>query len=88
MKKETDPLVGKFFHTYRGGKIHWQGEVLARVPRTNFYLVQLFEWWLGTPSDQLLVRINSMREWFFVNSANELRERAADVMKKQDLEHT
>lgn len=62
-----DVLVGLWFHSYEignsGEEINWQGKVLGRADRS--YLVQLFSWWTGEPTDQVLVRDGDMRRWKF-----------------------
>jgi hypothetical protein len=62
MKKATlDPLVGKFFHSRNGDKIDWQGNILNRIPGTNHYLLQLFSWEDGLPTDQYSVELKEDR---------------------------
>lgn len=47
-KDPSNPLVGMFFHTLKGGKVHYQGVVLSVDGDTA--LGQLFEWFMGEPS--------------------------------------
>lgn len=59
-----DSLVGKFFHTYRDGVLGRQGEVLSCVA-PGLYLVQTFEWLLGTPNEEQLEPVTNMVGWKF-----------------------
>ena len=87
--KDEDPLVGKFFHSVRHGKLHWQGQILARIPRTNFYLVQLFEWMLGGPSDQRVVRVSLMasefNQWIFYETNGDMLAAGTERLLKNEL---
>jgi hypothetical protein len=87
MKKKTsdDPLVGKFFFTLKDKTLEWQGTVVARVPRTNMYLVLTYEWLMGQPFDQLLVNLEAMMDWRFFDSEFEFRERVSEMLKRQDM---
>lgn len=60
-----DALIGKFFHSLDDeGKIEWQGCVLG--PSSNgCYLVQLFSWLNGDPSNCCLVPFEEMGGWLF-----------------------
>jgi hypothetical protein len=55
-----DPLVAKFFHSFKDDKVEWQGTVLARLADDR-YLVQLFEWVLGYDYAQKIVPLSEMR---------------------------
>ena len=83
MNNKQKGIVGKYFHSYINGVIHWQGYVLSKQgivpalislygPEKDFYLVQLFEWLLGEPSDQVLINFSEMKEWKFYNTREEL----------------
>jgi hypothetical protein len=70
--KTKSPLVGKFFHSLNEqGKIQWQGCILAE-PRTGWYLVQLFEWAMGEPSNQQLIAFKQMHDWLFYDCAEDM----------------
>lgn len=62
-----DPLVGKFFHTYPDGVLEHQGEILARLD-DGTYLVQLYEFLMGTASEQYIERLANMAGWKFYDS--------------------
>ena len=50
-----------------GVTVGWQGTILGRTPE-GFYLVQLYEWFVGMPSDRRLVPAADVRGWRFYGS--------------------
>jgi hypothetical protein len=52
--EELQQLVGKFFLTFKGGKMDWQGKIIGTVK--DAALCQLFSWPDGYPSNQVLLR--------------------------------
>jgi hypothetical protein len=48
------------------------GQITARVGES--YLLQLFEWFLGTETNQTLVPPTEMSHWLFYDSAEEMTE--------------
>lgn len=48
VQKDRHPLVGMFLHTFKDGKIRWQGHILD--VDGDVCLVQLFEWFMGEPT--------------------------------------
>ncbi|MDF0673749.1 MAG: GIY-YIG nuclease family protein [Nitrospira sp.] len=71
---QTDKsLVGKFFHSFKDGKICWQGYIVADQA-DGYYLVQLFEWVLGDPSVQKVIHLGQMADWDFYGSTDEMYE--------------
>jgi hypothetical protein len=63
--REPEKLVGKYFHSAsENNKIEWQGVVIGE-PHSGWYLVQLFEWASGEPTEQRLVPIEKMIGWLF-----------------------
>lgn len=62
--RTINALVGQFFHSYKGDEVEWQGSVLGRVEE-GVYLVQLYEWLTGSPSNRHLVTIQEMKGWKF-----------------------
>jgi hypothetical protein len=71
--KGDKSLEGKFFHSFKNGKIEWQGYVVA-AQADGYYLVQLFEWVLGEPSIQKVVHIGAMSDWEFYSSDDEMND--------------
>ncbi len=80
------PLVGKWFHSFHAdGCVEWQGHILKAVA-PDLYLVQLYEWFVGAPSNQRLVRLEVMETWAFydTNAAmNATYERTLKCRKAQ-----
>ena len=70
-------MKGKWFHTPMKddeGEINgvgWQGNILAE-PSPGVYLVQLFSWLSGAPTDQVLVPFEDMRDWVFYDSNDDM----------------
>jgi len=63
-------LVGRFFHGDCDRQ--WQGRVLAE-PSPGVFLVELFEWVLGDPNGQVLVRLEDMARWVFYDDADAMK---------------
>ena len=53
-------LKGKWFLSFRTGKVFWQGEVLGALS-SDRYLVQLFSWLDGSPTDQVIASLEQMQ---------------------------
>jgi hypothetical protein len=70
---KTDSLIGKFFHNFVCGKISWQGRVTAE-PTPGYFLVQLYDWFSGGPTDMEIITIDQMVGWRFYNNADDWRE--------------
>ncbi len=65
-------LVGHYFHSLdEADQVQWQGVVLAQ-PRRGWYLVQLFEWFMGEPSVRKLIPFEQMTKWFFYETNDEM----------------
>lgn len=71
--KDRKTLEGKFFHSFKDGKVVWQGYVIAEA-KDGYFLVQLFEWVMGEPSCQKLVRVDTMLGWDFYDTAQEMND--------------
>jgi hypothetical protein len=72
--KDANPAIlkGKFFHSVEDGCVKWQGRILGS-PSPGYYLVQLFEWLMGGPSNQQIIPFEKMRDWYFYDSSEELK---------------
>jgi len=72
--ESSNALVNQFFHSIDPveKKVHWQGVVVGN-PEPGWYLIQLFEWLMGGPSNRALVRIEDMKGWLFYGSAEEMQ---------------
>ena len=89
-KKSIGSLAGKYFHSVAADRqtIEWQGKFLA-LASPGVYHVQLYEWLLGEPSEQLLVPAVDMRYWRIYDTQEEwlkayelyARERNAEEAK-------
>lgn len=75
-------LVGKFFHSFIGKKMNWQGHIIDYVD--GMYLVQLFSWWDGHPTNQVLVDFKKMKNWKFYDNQDQWME-AGDKSTEKDL---
>lgn len=65
-------LERKWFHSFNdSGNIHWQGQVLGHV-QDGFYLVQLYEWMAGGPSNCEMVHFSRMVGWMFYCTDEEM----------------
>lgn len=58
------PLIGKYFHSLKNGKVNWQGKIVSELP-DNKYLVQLFSWVDGAATNQEIVELDDMNGWRF-----------------------
>jgi hypothetical protein len=70
--KKTGGLIGLFFHTYSNGKIYWQGHIEQKLD-SGSYLVQLFSWLTGEPTDKKIVNDSEMKDWSFYDSNEAMR---------------
>ena len=66
-------LTGLWFHSFsEDGDFIWQGKVLRQVGDSD-YIVQLYEWAMGLPSEQKMVSIEKMKSWAFYSSDADMR---------------
>jgi hypothetical protein len=84
-------LVGKYFHSIVDETVQWKGVVIGR-PEPGWYLLQLFSWVKGEPSNQQLVRIEEMRGWLFYPDAEAMNysyeygeARRVDLRRKEGV---
>lgn len=68
---EPSVLKGKFFHSFEDGRVAWQGCVLGS-PAPGHYLVQLFSWLSGGPTNQQIIPFEKMTGWYFYDSAEDM----------------
>jgi hypothetical protein len=69
--EQTHPLVNRWFHTFEGEDLHWQGHILAMVS-PDLFLVQLYEWFHGDTSQQQLVPLEQMKNWKFYDTDKDM----------------
>lgn len=78
-------LIGLFFHSTVPGhepgsrKVEWQGQVVSS-PEPGFYLVQLFSWADGEPTNMTLVTTTQMVGWKFYTDTATWREAGDRVL--------
>ncbi len=72
-KNLGEALSGKCFHslTKDKDKIHWQGVVVGQA-EPGWYLVRLFSWLSGNPTQMTLVRFEEMVDWIFYADSDEM----------------
>jgi|HubBroStandDraft_1064217.scaffolds.fasta_scaffold04838_6 hypothetical protein len=83
-KKVKDPLIGKYFHSVKEDRktIEWQGEITARIG--DNYLLQLFEWFMGSESNQVLAPVADLSHWRFYDSAEEMNYHYENYCRRRD----
>lgn len=81
------PLVGLLGLSFvDSGELHYQFAVNAHLPRGEYYLIQLYEWIIGEPSNQQLVPV----QWFidnhvkFYTNETDWRAAAEDAQRKSE----
>jgi hypothetical protein len=85
MTKTKDPLVGKYFHSVGTDRetISWQGQIIARVG--DSYLLQLFEWFTGSESNQVLIPAVEMNFWLFYDSPDAMNCSYDSYHRRQEV---
>lgn len=69
-----DGLVGNWFHQHKDdGTLGWQGQVLSE-PQPGHYLVQLYGWLDGCPTDRVLVPFPDMLRWKFYETDEDMND--------------
>ena len=71
-KNYKGSLPGNWFHSFQNDKIHWQGQILSAEP-DNYFLIQLYSWFDGTPTDRKLIHFKNMVDWKFYLTDKDLR---------------
>ena len=69
---EPSALIGRYFHSIDAGQVNWQGKVISH-PEPNWYVVQLFDWIVGEPNVQRLVKIEQMNGWLFYENSEQMQ---------------
>jgi hypothetical protein len=75
MKRSVGSLAGKFFLSVKSADreiIEWQGQIKEQVS-PGLYLLQLYEWLSGRPSDQVIVPVAEMVGWRFYDCAEDMQ---------------
>lgn len=69
---DKHPFVGKWFHSIENGEIKWQGQILSEVTEGKF-LIQLYSWIMGEPTDQIVVSVEEIVKWHFYATDEDMR---------------
>jgi hypothetical protein len=74
--ENSNALIGKFFVSKSEGKDKWQGVVVDKIT-DSIYLVHLFDWMFGLPSDMKLISVHDIirDEWDLYEGIDELKAR-------------
>lgn len=74
MPKKANPLVGKYFHLWRDGKINKQGQIVSVGPDGYFFVI-LFNWFDGgtTGAERLLSFDELQKDGTFYGTAKQMR---------------
>lgn len=59
-----NPKMTVFFHTFKDGRISYQGQVIRSLPGGNIE-VQLFSWLGGCPTDTKVYAESETHDWRF-----------------------
>jgi len=65
-------LPGNWFHSFENDKTKWQGQILSAEPN-NYFLIQLYSWLHGTPTDRKLIHFSEMVDWNFYATDKDMR---------------
>jgi len=61
---------------------HYQGKVVDLI-ENGFYLVQLYEWFTGSPNKMVIMSLQELREFAFYSNAESWREAGAQHIEKE-----
>lgn len=65
-------LVGRWFHSFTENKeVRWQGQIIAQATPTS-YLVELYSWMSGGPTNQQFVDVAEMKDWFLYETNDDM----------------
>jgi|GEM_PF-1981843 len=78
-------LVGSWFHSYKDGKIQWQGQVISQLSPEK-YFIRLFSWLDGYPTDKKIIHIDDMEDWTFYSSDYDMRYAYSKKIGKPEYE--
>jgi hypothetical protein len=76
------PLVGMFVHTFKDGKLHYQGKVLK--VGGDVVVLQLYGWLNGDPTNCQAFNLEETKGWRLYSSARDWRYGAAAIQHQQD----
>jgi len=70
--KKSKTLVGLWFHSLKGGEVEWQGRI-DRAVHDGKYVVQLFSWISGDPTEKVVVCADDVEGWILYDDSSEMR---------------
>lgn len=71
-------IVGRWFHSLEWNEdeqrkvVTWQGQIVDRDP-DGFYIAQLYSWWDGSESNQVIVPRDRITDWLFYETDEDMR---------------
>jgi hypothetical protein len=68
---QGSPLVGKYFHTIKDGRVQHQGQIMAKVDDTH-YLVDLISFLTGMCTNQRLYAVTDMKDWLIYGTQGDM----------------
>lgn len=79
----AQPLVGKWFHSFRDDEVSYQGQFVDHI-QGEFYIVRLHSWVDGESTGMYLVQLNSltMEPLKLFDTAAEMRESYEECMNE------
>jgi len=66
-----DPLIGKYFHTLKDGKLHNQGQFMAKVSE-GYYTVDFFSFMTGFCTLQKVASVADMKDWMIYETREDM----------------
>lgn len=72
MKFKKSALVGKWFHSFKDGKLCCQGQILSQE-QDGYFLVETYDWLCGESFNQQLVHFGDMVNWRFYQTDEDMR---------------
>ncbi len=85
-KEAIGTLTGKYFHSVKADRetIEWQGQFLG-LASPGLYRVQLYEWIIGSESEQRLVPATDMRYWKVYDTQEQMVDSYERYSKRQNI---
>lgn len=83
---KNNALIGKYFHTFKGDELRWQGQVSAELGE-GYFLVQLFDWLVGQPNNMKVVHLGNMTGWNFYDDADYWRQKGDEASRRANRKY-
>lgn len=81
MLSEKSKLVGKWFHSFKDGKLCWQGQILSQE-QDGFFLIETYDWVCGEAFSQQLVSFKDMVDWRFYRTDEDMKFHSKKHIRK------